>query len=140
MYYKFTARAEKALEEAQELAMDMGHDYIGSEHILYGLTAEGTGVASKVLEDQGVIPEGIKDEIDIIVGTGEPIEDPEKLGFTPRSKKIIENAFIEARKTGNEFIGTEHLLLGILREGDCVATRILIDLNASPQNIYSELM
>ena len=140
MYYKFTARAEKALEEAQELAMDMGHDYIGSEHILYGLTAEGTGVASKVLEDQGIIPEGIKDEIDIIVGTGEPIEDPEKLGFTPRSKKIIENAFIEARKTGNEFIGTEHLLLGILREGDCVATRILIDLNASPQNIYSELM
>ena len=140
MYYKFTARAEKALELAQELAMELGHDYIGSEHILYGLAEEGTGVASKVLEMQNVHPESIKREIEEILGTEEPIDDPEVVGFTPRSKKVIENAFIEARRANSENIGTEHILIGILREGDSVAARILLELNINPQMLYNDII
>ncbi len=140
MYYKFTARAEKSLELAQEIAMELGHDYIGSEHILYGLVEEGTGIASKVLENQGINSVNIREEIEEVIGTAEPIDDPDIIGFTPRSKKIVENAFIEARRLGEEQIGTEHMLIGILKEGDSVATRILIDLNANPQEIYNEIM
>ena len=140
MYYKFTARAEKALELAQELAMEFGHDYIGSEHILYGLAEEGTGVASKVLEMQNVNASSIKKEIEEILGTEEPIEDPEIIGFTPRSKKVIENAFIEARRANSENIGTEHILIGILREGDSVAARILLELNINPQALYNDII
>ena len=126
MYYKFTARAEKALELAQDLAMELGHNYIGTEHLLYGLAEEGTGVASQVLINQN-----IKKEIIEIVGAGNPINDPEEVGFTPRSKRVIESAFIDARSMGSEYIGTEHILLGILKEGDSVAARILLDLSSS---------
>ncbi len=140
MYYKFTSRAEKALEMAQELAMELGHDYIGTEHILYGLAEEGTGVASKVLANQEINSSNIKQEIIDIVGENEQIEDPESLGFTPRSKRVIENAFMEARKIGSEYIGTEHVLVGILREGDCVATRILMELEGDPQKLYNEIV
>jgi len=140
MYYKFTARAEKALEIAQELAMELGHNYIGTEHILYGLAEEGTGVASKVLTDQNLTPEVIKDEIIDIVGEADPIDDPDSLGFTPRSKRVIESAFLDARRLGSDYIGTEHILIGILREGDSVATRILMEANADPQKIYNEIV
>ena len=140
MYYKFTARAEKSLELAQELAMELGHKYIGSEHILYGLAEEGTGIASEVLSNQDIISENIKDEIIDIIGEGTPIDDPESLGFTPRSKKVIENAFMDARGIGSEQIGTEHILIGILKEGDSVAARILLDLGADPQKLYNEIV
>ena len=139
MYYKFTARAEKALEIAQELAMELGHNYIGTEHILYGLAEEGTGVASNVLSEQNLGGETIKQEIIDIVGVGDPIDDPESLGFTPRSKRVIENAFMDARRLGSDYIGTEHILIGILREGDSVATRILMEANADPQKMYTEI-
>lgn len=140
MYYKFTAKAEKALEFAQELAMELGHNYIGTEHILFGLAEEGTGVASNVLADQNLTDEIIKQEIIEIVGTGDPIDDPDSLGFTPRSKRVIENAFLDARRLGSDYIGTEHILIGILREGDSVATRILMETNADPQKIYNEIL
>ncbi|MCI9038356.1 MAG: ATP-dependent Clp protease ATP-binding subunit [Clostridia bacterium] len=140
MMYKFTGRSEKALELAAELAAEFGHNYIGTEHILYGLTKEGTGVASKVLELQDITADKIAEEIEILIGRGEEIEDVADIGFTPRSKRIIENAFIEARKLGSEFIGTEHLLIGIMREGDSVAVRIMMDLKADPQKLYNEII
>ena len=140
MYYKFTGRAEKALEIAQDIAMELGHKYIGSEHILYGLIEEGTGVASQVLNNQDIIADDVKQEIIEVVGEGTPIRNPEVLGFTPRSKRVIENAFMDARGMGSEQIGTEHILIGILKEGDSVAARILIDLGADPQKIYNEIM
>ena len=140
MYYKFTAKAEKALELAQDLAMELGHKYIGTEHILYGLAEEGTGVASQVLENQGVDSEGVKKEIIDAIGTSDEIEDPESIGFTPRSKRVIENAFMDARSVGSEYIGTEHILIGILKEGDSIATRILFELGADPQKIYNEII
>ena len=140
MYYKFTARAEKALELAQDLAMELGHNYIGTEHLLYGLIEEGTGVASKVLENQGISAENVKQEIEEIVGVGEEIEDSNQMSFTPRSKRVIESAFLEARRTGTEYIGTEHLLIGIMKEGDSVATRIMLQENVNPQMLYNELV
>ena len=140
MMYKFTARAEKAIEIANEIALELGHEYIGTEHILYGLCKEGTGIASKVLENQNITDEDILQEIEMLIGTGEAIEDREALGFTPRSKRVIENAFIEARKLGSEYIGTEHLLIGIMREGDSVAVRIMMDLNIDPRKLYNEIV
>ena len=140
MYYKFTARAEKALEYAQELAMELGHNYIGTEHLLYGLISEGTGVASKVLDNQGISAEKVKEAIEEIVGVGEEIEDSNQISFTPRSKRVIENAFLEARRTGTEYIGTEHILIGIMKEGDSVATRILLEEGINPQMLYNELL
>ena len=140
MMYKFTGRSERALELAGELAAEFGHNYIGTEHILYGLSKEGTGVASKVLEMQGVTPEKIAEEVESLIGRGEVIQDESAIGFTPRSKRVIENAFIEARKLGSEFIGTEHLLIGIMREGDSVAVRIMMDLQVEPQKLYNEII
>ena len=140
MYYKFTARAEKALEYAQEIAMELGHNYIGTEHLLYGLVEEGTGVASKVLQNQGLTSEKVKQSIEEIVGVGDEIEDANQISFTPRSKRVIENAFLEARRLGTEYIGTEHLLIGIMKEGDCVATRIMLEEDVNPQGLYNELI
>ncbi len=139
MIYKFTNRAEKALEIANDLATELGHNYIGTEHLLYGLAKEGTGVASKVIEMQDVTPEKIKEEIEALIGVGAELENG-TVGFTPRTKRVIENAFKEARKLGSEYIGTEHLLVGIMREGDSIAVRIMMNLNINPQRLYSEIL
>ena len=138
MTYKFTNRAKEAIEIANDLAVELGHNYIGSEHVLYGLAKEGNGVASKVLENQNVTSQDILDKIDELIGREEKIE--EIIGFTPRTKKIIENAFIEARKIGYNYIGTEHLLIGILKEGDSIATRILLELNVNIPKLYNEIV
>ncbi len=138
MTYNFTSRAKKAIEIANDAALELGHRYIGTEHLLYGLAKEGSGVASKVLENQEITPENIIDVTIALVGKDEPIE--ETLGFTPRTKRVIENAFIEARKLGYNYIGTEHLLIGLLREGDSVAARILIELNVNIPKLYGEII
>ena len=141
MKYKFTNSAQVALETATNMALKLGHDYIGTEHILYGLAEETNGVASKVLEKQGVTPENILQEIEDLIGINENSDmDVEDLGFTPRTKRVIENAFMEARKFNSEYIGTEHLLVGIMREGDSIAVRIMMDLEVNPQKLYSEIV
>ena len=138
MTYKFTNRAKKAIELANEVAIELGHNYIGTEHILYGLAKEGNGVAYKVLGNQEVTPDKVIDEIVQLIGQEEPVT--ETLGFTPRTKRVIENAFIEARKFGYNYIGTEYLLIGILREGDCIAARILLELNVNIPRLYNEIV
>jgi len=141
MQYKFTNRAEKAIKLANEIAVELGHTYIGTEHILYGLAEEGSGVASKVLELQNVNSDKIIEEIEELIGIVE--EDSgniETAGFTPRTKRVIENAFKEAKKIGSEYIGTEQLLVGIMQEADSVAVRILLDLGVSPQKLYNEIV
>ncbi len=140
MVYKFTKRAEKALEYAGDLAQGFGHNYIGTEHILYGLVKEGSGVASQVLNMQKITAENVVEEIEVLIGKGDKSKNRGEIGFTPRSKRVIENAFLEARKLGSEFIGTEHLLIGIMREGDSVAVRIMMDLNVNPQKLYNEIV
>ena len=138
MVYKFTARAKKAIDLANEIAMELGHSYIGTEHILYGLVKEGNGVASKVLENQAINAEKIKNEIIDLIGKEEKIE--ETLGFTPRTKRVLENSYLEAKKVGYDYIGTEHLLIGMLREGDSIAVRILLNLNLDLPKIYNEIV
>ena len=147
MVYKFTKRAEKAIELANQIAMEFGHSYIGTEHLLYGLVKEGEGVASKVLENQGITDEKVIEEIAQLVGKNDAINDlvgmftgGQTIGITPRSKRVFENAFIEAKRTGSDYIGTEHLLIGIMREGDSVAVRIMLDLNIEPQKLYNEII
>ena len=138
MTYKFTNSANRAIEFASQIAMELGHNYIGTEHILYGLAQEENGVASKVLQNQDITNEKIEEEIDELVGREE--KTGQIIDFTPRSKRIIELAFLEARKLGYHYIGTEHLLMGILREGDSIASRILNNLNVDIPKLYNEII
>ena len=139
MTYKFTKSAQKVIEFANELAMSLGHKYIGTEHILYGLSKEKTGVASKVLENQGITAERVLQEIEEIVGKSN-VKLADTLGFTPRTKRVIENAFKESEKISSSFIGTEHLLIGIMREGDSIAVRIMLNLKINPGQLYNEMV
>ena len=142
MTYKFTNSAQEVLQIANELAIKLGHNYIGTEHILYGLAEEQTGVAGKVLSMQGVTSDAILKEIEELIGVNEEVSmrSIDTIGFTPRTKRVIENAFVEARKLGSQYIGTEHILVGIMREGDSVAVRIMMDLNVNPQKLYNEIV
>jgi len=142
MKYKFTNSAEIALEIANEIAAKLGHNYIGTEHLLYGLVEEANGVASKVLANQGLTSAEVLKEIEDLIGINEEasITDIDAIGFTPRTKRVIENAFMEARRLNSQYIGTEHLLVGIMREGDSVAVRIMMDLNVNPQKLYNEIV
>ena len=139
MTYKFTNKAEKAMQLANQIAAELGHNYIGTEHLLYGLVEEGTGIASKVLENQGITSDKIIEEIEVLIGSAEEVEEG-PIGFTPRTKRVIENSFIESKKMGNDYIGTEHLLIGIMVEGDSIAVRIMMDLGVNPQKLYNELV
>lgn len=139
MIYKFTKRAEKAIEISNKIAVEFGHNYIGTEHLLYGLIKEGNGVASRVLMSQGATTEKVEEEINILVGKSQNKENA-ILGFTPRTKRVIENAFLETKKTGSDYIGTEHLLIGIVKESDSIAVRIMLDINMNPSKIYSEIL
>ena len=138
MTYNYTNSSNKSIEIAREIAMELGHSYIGTEHLLYGLVEEGNGVASKVLENQEVSSDKILDKIEELVGKENSVD--EIIDFTPRAKRIVEVAFLEARKLGYNFIGTEHLLIGILREGDSIAARILLDLNVNIPKLYNEII
>ena len=138
MTYKFTKSAQKVIEYANELATNLGHKYVGTEHILYGLTKEKTGVASKVLENQGITDEKVLNEIEEIIGKS-TTKLSDTLGFTPRTKRVIENAYKEIEKLTSNFIGTEHLLIGIMKEGDSIAVRILLNLKIHRERFISTI-
>lgn len=138
MDYKFTKSANKVIEIASEIAIKLGHSYIGTEHILYGLASEKTGIGGRVLERQAITPEKIYETIEELIGKNESAGN-RTLGFTPRSKKVLENAFRDARKINSDYIGTEHLLIGIVKEADSIATRILNELGLDMQLMYSEI-
>lgn len=139
MYGRFTEKAEKAVSLSQESAMALGHNYVGTEHLLLGLIKEGSGVAAKVLQNQGVTEDKVLKQIEDLIGHGESTNE-QPLGFTPRTKRVLELSFREARRVGHNYIGTEHLLVGILKEGESVAVRILMDLGLEPQKLYSEVV
>jgi len=139
MTYKFTESAEKAIQYANEITLKLGHNYIGSEHILYGLVKEKTGISNKVLEEQGIVADKVENEIKKIMG--ETLVKTKKiLGFTPRTKRILENASAEAKKVASNYIGTEHILVGIMREEDSIAIRILINLSVDLKKIYDNVL
>ncbi len=136
---KFTERAQAALRLAQESSAELGHVYVGSEHLLLGLSREGRGVAARVLCAAGLEPETIRAAIARIVGVGTPGGLPSQ-GLTPRCKRIIELSLSEATQLGHHYVGTEHLLLGILREGDGVAQRVLAGSNVEIRRLYGDIM
>lgn len=139
MTYKFTESAKKVIEYANEITLKLGHSYIGSEHLLYGLAKENIGVASRVLEKQNINFENVLAQIESIMG-GTAVKQKKLLGFTPRTKKVLENASDEAKKLGSDCIGTEHILVGIIKEEDSIAIRILLNLNANIKEIHEDIL
>ncbi|RDU34881.1 ATP-dependent Clp protease ATP-binding subunit ClpC [Neobacillus piezotolerans] len=129
MFGRFTERAQKVLALAQEEAIRLGHNNIGTEHILLGLVREGDGIAAKALYGLGLGAEKIQNEVETLIGRGQEV--PQTIHYTPRAKKVIELSMDEARKLGHSYVGTEHILLGLIREGEGVAARVLNNLGVS---------
>ncbi|PRX39259.1 ATP-dependent Clp protease ATP-binding subunit ClpC [Planifilum fimeticola] len=129
MFGRFTERAHKVLALAQEEAVRLGHSNIGTEHILLGLVREGEGIAAKALIGLGLGLEKIQKEVESLIGRGQG--QPINIAYTPRAKKVIELSMDEARKLGHTYVGTEHILLGLIREGEGVAARVLNNLGVS---------
>ncbi len=138
IYGKFTKKAEAALILAKECAIAFGHSYIGTEHILWGLAKEGTGIAASVLSTNGVNDERIKQKIFELIGNGDG--SVTSLAYTPRTKRVLELSYAEARRMGQNYIGTEHLLIAILREGESVAVKILTDLGGDIRKLYENIL
>lgn len=129
MFGRFTERAQKVLALAQEEAVRLGHNNIGTEHILLGLISEGEGIAAKALQALGLGSDKIQNEVESLIGKGQ--EGSKTIHYTPRAKKVIELSMDEARKLGHSYVGTEHILLGLIREGEGVAARVLNNLGVS---------
>lgn len=129
MFGRFTERAQKVLALAQEEAIRLAHNNIGTEHILLGLIREGEGIAAKALQALGLGSEKIQTEVEALIGVGQ--EASKTIHYTPRAKKVIELSMDEARKLGHSYVGTEHILLGLIREGEGVAARVLNNLGVS---------
>src|SRR5579883_2053763 len=131
---KFTERARKVLSLAQEEAQRFNHNYIGTEHLLLGLVREGEGVAAKVLSNLGVELNKVRSAIEFIIGRGDRVVLGE-IGLTPRAKKVIELAVEEARRLDHHYIGTEHILLGLVREGEGIAAGVLESLGVNLEKV-----
>ncbi|HWO96741.1 MAG TPA: ATP-dependent protease ATP-binding subunit ClpC [Bacillus sp. (in: firmicutes)] len=141
MFGRFTERAQKVLALAQEEALRLGHNNIGTEHILLGIVREGEGIAAKALLALGLGAEKIQKEVESLIGRGQEIT--QTIHYTPRAKKVIELSMDEARKLGHSYVGTEHILLGLIREGEGVAARVLnnvgVSLNKARQQVLQLL-
>ncbi|KAF5757998.1 putative ClpA/B family, UVR domain, AAA+ ATPase domain, Clp ATPase, Clp domain superfamily [Helianthus annuus] len=137
MFERFTEKAIKVIMLAQEEARRLGHNFVGTEQILLGLIGEGTGIAAKVLKSLGINLKDARVEVEKIIGRGSGFVAVE-IPFTPRAKRVLELSLEEARQLGHNYIGSEHLLLGLLREGDGVAARVLENLGADPSNIRTQ--
>ena len=136
---RFTERARKVLTLAQEEAQRFNHNYISTEHLLLGLVAEGDGIAAKVLSNLGIELTKVRSSVEFIIGRGER-QPMGEIGLTPRAKKVIELARDEARRLGHHYIGTEHLLLGLIREGEGIAAGVLESLGVNLERGRSEVM
>ena len=142
MFERFTEKAIKVIMLAQEEARRLGHNFVGTEQVLLGLIGEGTGVAAKTLKSMGVTLKDARAAVEEIIGRGAGFVAVD-IPFTPRAKRVLELSWDEARQLGHNYIGTEHLLLGLIREGDGVAARVLenlgVDLNKVRTNVVKML-
>jgi ATP-dependent Clp protease ATP-binding subunit ClpC len=129
MFERFTDRARRVVVLAQEEARMLNHNYIGTEHILLGLIHEGEGVAAKALESLNISLEAVRQQVEEIIGQGQAAPTGH-IPFTPRAKKVLELSLREALQLGHNYIGTEHILLGLIREGEGVAAQVLQKLGA----------
>jgi len=139
MFERFTEKAIKVIMLAQEEARRLGHNFVGTEQILLGLIGEGTGVAAKVLKSMGVNLKDARVEVEKIIGRGSGFVAVE-IPFTPRAKRVLELSLEEARQLGHNYIGTEHLLLGLIREGEGVAARVLENLGVDLSKVRTQVI
>ena len=139
MFERFTERARQAVVLAQEEARGLRHNYIGTEHILLGLVREDQGVAAQVLLSLEITIDPLREQVVRIVGSGEE-EISGQIPFTPRAKKVLELGLREALSLGHNYIGTEHILLGLVRENEGVAARILLDFDADSEKIRNAVI
>src|SRR5256886_4595503 len=139
MFERFTDRARRVVVLAQEEARLLNHNYSGTEHILLGLISEGEGVAAKALESLGISLEAVRQQVEEIIGTGS--SSPQgHIPFTPRAKKVLELSLREALQLGHNYIGTEHILLGLIREGEGVAAQVLQKLGADLGRVRQQVI
>ncbi len=139
MFERFTDRARRVVVLAQEEARMLNHNYIGTEHILLGLIHEGEGVAAKALESMGISLEGVRAQVEEIIGQGQQAPSGH-IPFTPRAKKVLELSLREALQLGHNYIGTEHILLGLIREGEGVAAQVLVKLGADLNRVRQQVI
>ncbi|MGQ0718456.1 MAG: ATP-dependent Clp protease ATP-binding subunit [Pseudonocardiales bacterium] len=139
MFERFTDRARRVVVLAQEEARMLNHNYIGTEHILLGLIHEGEGVAAKALESLGIALEGVRQQVEEIIGQGQQAPSGH-IPFTPRAKKVLELSLREALQLGHNYIGTEHILLGLIREGEGVAAQVLVKLGADLNRVRQQVL
>ena len=139
MFEKFTDKARRVVVLAQEEAKLLNHNYIGTEHILLGLIHEGEGVAAKALEALGINLDAVRDQVQEIIGQGQQAPSGH-IPFTPRAKKVLELSLREALQLGHSYIGTEHLLLGLIREGEGVAAQVLTRLGADTNRVRQQVI
>jgi len=139
MFERFTDRARRVVVLAQEEARMLNHNYIGTEHILLGLIHEGEGVAAKALESLGIALEGVRQQVEEIIGQGQQAPSGH-IPFTPRAKKVLELSLREALQLGHSYIGTEHILLGLIREGEGVAAQVLVKLGADLNRVRQQAL
>src|SRR5438132_8960912 len=140
LFERFTERARQVVVLAQDEARALNHHYIGTEHILLGLLREEEGLAARVLESLDVTVEDVRAQVARIVGMGDEVVMTGQIPFTPRSKKVLEMALREALSLGHNHIGTEHVLLGLMRESEGVAARILLDFDVDAEKIRNEVI
>ncbi|MGH9003998.1 MAG: Clp protease N-terminal domain-containing protein, partial [Acidimicrobiia bacterium] len=139
MFERFTDRARRVVVLAQEEARLLNHNYIGTEHILLGLIHEGEGVAAKALESLGISLEAVRQQVEEIIGQGGSSPSGH-IPFTPRAKKVLELSLREALQLGHNYIGTEHILLGLIREGEGVAAQVLVKLGADLSRVRQQVI
>src|SRR4029450_1438854 len=139
MFERFTDRARRVVVLAQEEARHLDHNYIGTEHILLGLIHEGEGVAAQALESLEISLESVRSQVREIIGQGESPPSGH-IPFTPRAKKVLELSLREALALGHNYIGTEHILLGLIREGEGVAAQVLINLGAGLERTRQQVV
>ena len=139
MFERFTDRARQAVALAQEEATRLDHNYIGTEHILLGLLHEGTGVAARALDSLEISLDAVRQQVEEIIGRGQQAPSGH-IPFTPRAKKVLELSLRESLQLGHTYIGTEHSLLGLIREGDGVAAQILVKLGAELNRVRQQVV
>jgi ATP-dependent Clp protease ATP-binding subunit ClpC len=139
MFERFTDRARRSLFLSQEEARLLNHNYVGTEHLLLGLVSEGQGVAAKALQSLGISLEAVRAQVEEIIGQGQTAPRGH-IPFTPGAKKVLELSLREATQLGHNYIGTEHLLLGLLREGEGVAAQVLVKLGADLSRVRQQVI
>ena len=129
MFERFTDQAQRVVVAAQDEARTLSHDFIGTEHILLGLTREGHGVAASALQSVGISLEAVRQQVEQVIGRGQRAPSGH-IPFTPRAKKVLEFSLRESQQLGHDHIGAEHILLGLIREGEGIAAQVLVGLGA----------